>query len=360
MARLQRIPIPPAQRWREFRIRAVPAIVFLVGALVMSHLWKEHVTPSSMLGEAEAPRSIVASHIAGSLRELKVQRFQLVQEGQLLCIVQTAPPELLQARLGRIQAEIEYLQASMEPAADRQRNLLDYEQLRLDWMRERAELAARRVDLQRAQNEHERLQSLHEEKLVSESEFELAEKTYEAIQAEVNEKEELISQLGQSLEEMTDIGAFSQDPASPITAAINAQEKELVLAEAELSPITLRSPMSGIVSHVHRTLGENVTAGEPILTVSATQTDQILGYLPLPSELEPEPGMEVLVSRRSGNRESSMGRILQIGPQVEAITNMALINPNNPVQIGLPIFVSRPPNLPLRPGEVVDLDIQMQ
>ena len=68
--------------------------------------------------------------------------------------------------------------------------------------------------------------------------------------------------------------------------------------------------------------------------------------------------MSVEVRTRGLRRAMSLGKILEVGTQLEPIAP-ALVSPLRTanIELGLPILVSLPPGLKTRPGEIVDLRI---
>ena len=62
------IPVPPAQRWREFRIQLLPYVIFIAVAIVIAALWKRVVAPVNMVGEVPDRKStrLNSSHVSES------------------------------------------------------------------------------------------------------------------------------------------------------------------------------------------------------------------------------------------------------------------------------------------------------
>jgi pyruvate/2-oxoglutarate dehydrogenase complex dihydrolipoamide acyltransferase (E2) component len=132
-------------------------------------------------------------------------------------------------------------------------------------------------------------------------------------------------------------------------------------------PVELLAPFDGVVSVVHRWSGETVQAGEPILTVSQEKPSRVVAFIRQPLQVDARPGMKVEVRSRARTREIGVGEVIRVGAQLEPIFPSML--PRNgasspsggdgraSVENGLPILVSLPANLPLLPGEVVDLRV---
>src|ERR1035437_2196852 len=121
---LKPIPIPPKQRWREFRVAYLPALMFLLLLLVIGWMWTRYVQPSTIIGEVETVRANVISIAAGTVQELKVDRLQSVTNGQELAVVTLLDPDQINAELGAIEADLRLMKARMD--LDKTRNLDAY------------------------------------------------------------------------------------------------------------------------------------------------------------------------------------------------------------------------------------------
>ena len=53
MSDLPVIPTPPGQRWREFRVIFVPPIVFVGTLLAIFLVWKDYVSPPTLIGQVD-------------------------------------------------------------------------------------------------------------------------------------------------------------------------------------------------------------------------------------------------------------------------------------------------------------------
>ena len=358
------IPTPLAQRWREFRFRFVPILVFLGVLLVLTVMWRQYVSPPMLVGQVEPITAYVTSPKPGTLAQLNLARMQRVKAGDPVAQVITTDPKVLTSSLAVIQAEIQLLRVNLQPIIDQQRYAINYDRIRLDWLSQRVDLATARVKLQLAENDLRRTSELFKDKIVSEKVFDQMKTARDKFAAEVEERAKLVAELEANLESLKlrdDSTGSAQKPPSPqdvLPASIAVQEEKLRLTEAELSPLTLRAPIDGIVSVINHRSGEAITVGEPVVTLSGLSADRIVGYIRQPIVVEPAIGMSVEVRARSLKRAIGRGKIIQVGTQMETI-DPALLPPSNfrtPV-LGLPVLVSLPPELKLLPGEVVDLAI---
>jgi len=358
MSASARIPVPFGQRLRAARLRLVPAIVFAAALAAIAFMWKGYVAAPTLVGQAEPLQANVSCYKPGLLAELTVTRFQKVKAGDAVGQVLITDPKILASSLAVAQAEIEMLRITMKPTTTQQRAAMNYDQLRLDWMKQRAQLAMARVNLQLAVSEFHRTEELFKEKIVSARIFDQAKAAQERSQSEVEELARLVEEQGQNFKELqlTNTLELSKITDDSLRAAITLQESKLRLTEAELSPIILKAPVDGTVSLIYRRAGEAISAGEPIVAIAALNSIRIVGYLRPPIMNEPRIGTRVQVRTRGPRREVSSGTIIEVGAQLEPV-NPVLLGPAKfaNVELGLPIGVSMPPVLKIRPGELVDL-----
>ncbi len=341
-------------------MRALPVLAFLGASSLCVILWRmDHGVPV-LAGEVEAVLANVASPEAGALVQLKVDRFQPVLAGEPIAMVQSVRPEVLSNQLAAVRANIELLKASMDPVVGRYRAGLDYERLRLDGMQQQVELAAARARLFYEESQLERTQELFRQNtnILSQDQLDIATRDRDSLRDEVRQREQLVaayaamaSRLGLPRE------LIQVDPElDPLRAAIAVEEQQLKVVEAEMGPLVLRAPISGMVSQVYRRIGETVVAGEPIVTIAATTSERILAYVRQPVAQEPRVGMEVEVRTRTRPRQVGLGRVTHVGSKMEMFTAPLRVRGFDQSQErGLPFHVSLPKGLSVHPGELVDL-----
>jgi len=341
-------------------MRLLPVLAFCAALVGMAYLWKDYVAAPTLTGQAEPYSANVSCYKPGMLAQLDVARFQKVKMGDPVGQVLVTDPKILASSLSVIQAEIETLRVGLQPIAAQQRTAMDYSQLRLDWMRQRAQLAMARVNFQLAESDFQRMSELYKDKIISQRAYEQAKASQERTRGEVQELSRLVDEQKQNFSglQMTNSLELSSITDASLRAAIAVQESKLRLTEAELSPITLRAPVDGMVSLVYHRSGEAVTAGEPIVTISAFNSVRIVGYLRPPIISEPKVGARVEVRTRGAQQQVGVATILEVGSQMEAVApalqGMMKIAT---IDLGLPIGVSLPSNLKIRPGELVDLTL---
>ncbi len=357
--KMDKIPIPPSQRWREIRIRVIPLVIFVIVAGVVAMLWKDRVDATTMVGQVVGQQAEVRSPRSGSLAELHVNAFDSVSAGDQLGRVITTDPKIVETELAVILAEIELIRLSMDPFADQQRNLLNYESMQMDLMENRARLGIARIREQQAEREYNRVQRLYDDGLTSEEALDRAETAYWALQEEVSTIENLVQRLDSRLDDMDMDELLEQwKENDPKAAAIEVQRRNIDRITAEMMPVALHAPVSGQVAAVHKMNGEYVDQGDPVLMIHAPRPDHIRAHLKHPVSINPEPGMEVLVRRQNRHREEAIMEIAEVGVQLESVEERATLFPDWPIEsLGLPIRIAITNELDLIPGEVVDMSI---
>jgi multidrug resistance efflux pump len=354
--RLPPIPTPSSQLWRQLRLQYLPVLMFVAGIAAAAMLWTRWVAPPTLIGEAEAIRTELRAGQSGLLSDLNADMLQPVKAGQAIGRVILNDPKLLDASLGVIRAEIEVLRTTTD---------MNFERLRLDWMSKRVELVSLQSELHQAEATLARVIALHKINLVTDEQFDQAKNARDAVEARLKAHAELVRRLEPDLQPLETAGnrTIPTAAAEGLQAAVKQKEAQLRLIEAQLSPVPLISPIDGVITQLYRRSGENVTSGEPILQISATRTDRIVGFLRQPLPLEPKAGMEVEVRTRTFLRRVGISRVAQVGEQLEPISPTLLAAMRLPVtaiptDVGLRVHVIPPPELGLRPGEQVDLIIK--
>jgi multidrug resistance efflux pump len=358
MDTLPPIPTPVAQRWREFRIRVLPLFFFVIVALAVTFLWREVAVPPTLaVGFVETNGATVSVPIGGLLAELNVKRFQQVKAGDQICKLIIKDPKVLEAELAVIKADIDMIKIAMTPIVDEERARLAYYQLKLNVMQERGIYATESIQLRQAKEEFRGALQMLKDNAISTNAFEQVKTRMDTLQASVEQREKLLLNGEEDLKKFTFSESGPTNAQTPIAAAIGVEAAKIKQIEAASNPILLLAPIDGMVMNISRHTGENLRVGETVLTISSTQSEQIIGYVRQPMSVQPKVGMAVQVRARTPKRLTAPATVVQVGAQMEAFSAAMIPNAANQRQSewGLPIQVSLPPALKLVPGELVDL-----
>lgn len=355
------IPIPLSQWLKEIRVRVVPILVFIICGIIVGVNWTTRVATPDFMGIVYSDKAQLRAPMAGKLADLYIEPFSVVEEGEVLGRLVVADPSVIQAQLAVINAQIEYLRNSREPEIDMERNILNYEGMKMDVMQERIDLASLKIRKQRAQQVYNRVEKLWAANLTSDDEYEQAKSNLELLESEVAEKEVLIDQISDRLENLEVVLFSDQTTTNPTIAAINVQAERLRLIEAELMPREITAPISGVVKMIHKRNGVVVTPGDLIAEIETRDPNFIIGYVRQPFFVTPEVGMEVEVRSRRSGRPYFASEISDLGGHISYIDTL-LLRPGVNFETGLPVKIAlnKDVDITFTPGEVVDLILKPQ
>lgn len=356
------IPTPARQRWREFRIRFLPMVVFLCTMAGIAHLWRHFVSPPTLIGQVEPLLTQVRTRDAGTISNLFVSRFQAVRAGDVIAAVLVTDLRRFDTELQTLRGEISVAQLELSTLVDRERLAFNYQDLQNEYMRRQTELQIARAELPHAEFDVNLSSNLLREKVVSEFDYRRYLSIHDSLKAQIQHLTEDVDQIQAKLEQSKVIGDLGAKPetARAIGARLSSLREQLArLISLGNEPLLLRAPIDGIVTSVFHHAGEAVMAGESVVSISAPYGERIVGYLHQPYWIQPKAGMTVHIRTRSGRRLEAESQISGVGASFEVITNAAFIRPNAPHELGLPLAFTIPPSLraELRPGEIVDVTV---
>jgi len=349
--KLPPIPTPVTQRWREFKIRVIPFVAFIVALAGIIYLWRNHVQPVDVIGSVETNVVNVTCLQDGVVAELNVERFQTISAGQVIATISKTDPELIKAQIASVQADLEVLRARLK--VDEIRTRQDFQSTKQKLQTFLLDQAIEEPNLILYSNDFVRAKQEFDGKLISDAAFDQARNRYEKALASIHQRESLIAEYQQMVKDLSPKG--QPDEPDPIDIALLAKARELQLM---LEPTTLRAPIAGMISLVHHLPGERVLRGMPIVSISDPTSKRIVGYVRQPVMRVPTTNDIVRIVTRSQPRQIADGLLLRVGAQMEPIPPPLFAPDNKRIEVGLPILVSIPDGIQLLPGEQVNLFIQ--
>ena len=357
------IPTPPGQKWREFRIRFLPLIVFACTVGSIFYIWREHVTPPNLVAHVEPIQTYVRVGDNCIVTNLLVEIYQPVRKGDTIAEVIITDSRRLDADFQMLRSQLSLVQLELGALIDRDRLSLDYYGMRNDYQTEVRLLKEAQAELPQAQYNVNLASNLLGSGLVSEFDYQTYLSRFALLKADIDHLTQSIAEFEKSLERLKAVGEHTIQTNN--TAALrqllaDLEKRRKNLESVSDTPVILTSPIDGIVTGVHARPGESVVGGEPLVTISAAESDRIVGYMRQPLAIQPQNGMPCEIRTRSWKRLKSEGVITAVGAQFETITNLSLLRPDQMPDIGLPVSISMPAELKshLRPGEVVDVIVR--
>jgi len=205
-----------------------------------------------------------------------------------------------------------------------------------------------------ATNKLKRSMKLVNDQVETQEVLDIAQAEFDRLQAEIVSRTDSIAKIESVLKTIMD-GTQTAGNDAYINEAIKAKEDEL---EATLKPSDIRAPMDGVISAIFHRAQERVVRGAPILTIAATTSERILGYIRQPVQKIPTESDVVVVHTRTQRRQMGEGQILKVGAQYERINPALISTDSNRFELGLPILISLPKGMNVSPGEFLDLSIR--
>ena len=309
-----------------------------------------------MVGKAIATKADLISPVSGRIILLETSRFQSVTEGDVLAVIE---PIGVKTQLDSLKLEIDIIRSRIDPIAEKKRNAVSYFRLRLEWLQQRVSLASSKVNLQRAENELTRDKKLFDQELISADRYDQSLKNVDALKAAVAEATNMVNELGTALDGLQTLDALNQTDQldEQLKMAIQAQEEHFRRIEQISKPYTLVAPISGKVSSIDRVRGETVMNGDRVLAITSEEPTQLIAYLKAPVAIPLESGTPVRLQTRGKNKRTATSQIEGISPAWEPLSQSA-DTPNAgefSLNLGLPILLTIPSDLKIRPGELVDI-----
>jgi multidrug resistance efflux pump len=141
---------------------------------------------------------------------------------------------------------------------------------------------------------------------------------------------------------------------SPLREQISLQQARIEQLHLQIASMVISAPISGEIAGIYHWPGAAVQAGQPIVTIAATDALYLVSYIRPQQRLRPEIGMKVRLRTRHPGSPAFESQIETVGPQVEPVPPQQLADPALP-EWGLPVRIPVPQEMNVRPGEVLDI-----
>jgi len=379
----------------DLRIHLLPFVVWVGAIACVVVLFSHRSRRYEVLGIAQGPIHQLAATCDGRLKNIGVELFDEVKQGQVLAVIDGVldnerPRPELDAELAVLRAQMAQLAAESKVA--RATYMAQVNNRVSDWTAARRPFATNvsdgrlRVLELTAAVETDRLAlrqlDLDIKRFVLEGRVDandVAIYDLQKMRAQKSAVEQRMASNGSLLEQANaDLAlaierekAFAQggpDEAGADQAAEDALNKQTEVLARQMDEVLvrldsltrresveLRAPFDGVVSLVQHTAGEAILAGEPILTIAKKEPDNIVAYATerQVSRVRENTVVQLIDRNRIPNLMVD-SQVAYVGPTVEQMPARLWRNPNMP-QWGRPVLVKIPPDLKLVPGAVVGI-----
>lgn len=375
------VPIPFSARWRDFRTRQLPIVVWIAAALGAVFIaGRQHGTRTILPAIVQTREAMIASPEHGVVTSLMVALHQEVRRGDVIAVMDDrallADVQAIRAELARRSADLatarlgilwEDAQLERDRLQTLRRLALDAEQARLDVLDREANLQVLNVQLEGLTARLVRLDRMLEQGVVDPAEHDLVTYEKKAIEARIREETGALASARAlsdnatarraELEEALGAQAREIDEwLEPWREVIAAQESLLSAQEERRERLVLRAPTDGRITFLAASAGETVLAGIPIATVTASAGIRIVAYA-AESQLDfIAPGAEIEIQTRRSPRQVIRTRIESTSSRIEELPPRLWPHPMMP-QYGMPLLVEETPGVSFVPGEVLQVRV---
>lgn len=376
----------------------LPVLVFCGCVLAASYLWDRHMGGRTIPGEV-ADRPIDIGEVVdrpidiipltdGRLVDLphgKIWReLDEVQEGNLLvkldpgptyATLRTMKSEVLKLRADLAAAKVSILTEQADrlddQAVETRRLAVNVADLKLEVLDRQTRLESNRIQRDEYQKKVVILRKLVADGVENEYTLADAELVHKTLVEQVKQedvalkearatRETAIARHAEHLKKLKNkSGGVDEALAAhldPIAKAITTQNLLIEELEDQISRLEICSTCPGKIVAIMRRPGQNVRAGEIVMTVAPLSSKHVISYIPEDRDVTATVGDEVKIKVRSGPGRIVLAKIDSVGPRVELIPLHHLRDPNIP-QWGVPIRIEIPDKvaLTLKPGQLVDV-----
>ncbi len=357
---------------------ALPVVSFSACLLLTLWLWQQQGELPNAVGEVEAVRIDVAVGSDGVLVPLPRGQWTLFDRVEANAVIARLDDQPVRAEMATLMAELARLRSKLAAAAEqiqldesgRDRNhWREYRRLawqsqeyRLDVLDRRAAIETDRIEQMRLDRDLAFLEAVHGKGAVTDMQISDQRLQRDEVRKRIEKNEQSLAEAQRQCDDTaTALRDYPDMHTANITKLLQPLEAAIVVGERRLDELrvridglAIRSPISGTICAIHKWPGQKLRAGDPVITVAADYGRYILSYVRQGQRIQPTVGMPVELRIRGSIGHPVATLVKRIGPQVEPVPPHQLRDASRP-EWGLPVFILTPPELPLRPGELVDI-----
>ena len=387
-AGLPRIKTPIVQRWHRFRLQVLPILFFVFTIGITLWLWDRQARRGNSIAAVEIQRVDVTSPSSGRLialskvrdgQQVPLEQFDRVTAGE---VIGRFDDTLLRKRLETLQAQLSVARSQVFAAGAQmaqdlmternqyQQNKADHavrkSQLQIDILNYDIAISVNRIEVKRIDSLRESRIKLNEGRTepyvpleeIRQLNFE-KQKAQETIESNQRAKQD-------ALAELKTLGEFPEGPSTetwrktwikvrePLEKQLAVWQAEIAEIDAQIETLEVVAPIDGTVALIYGAVDQNIQAGAPIVTIASDEGRYLVAYIRRRQRLRATEGMKVTIRTRHPGSAPVEAIVQTVGSQVEPVPAHQLNDPGKP-EWGVPVRLSMPESLSLRPGEIVDV-----
>lgn len=306
------------RRAQRVLVGVLPTIVWLGALIAVAVLeWRTHQT-SLVTGYGESPPIVLAHSEPGCVRTVYVRLFDMVRTGQMLVSLDDTEERIL---LGQVEKDLERLRADVLATATRMRFesartavdvqdvtrqfATDRETTRIDYLSQLVLDAKDRVQARWFAAEAEIVRGLCEAGSASPRELNEIEAAVESLRVAIEQNTDVIARKRAAFEESDrrwaeylrhePVESELETALAPLRLAADVRQRDVENLVRRIDQHLLRAPVDGQVTLLTVQDGDSVTAGAPLVEITAPSTNRVVAYIPETSVATIANGMRVTV-----------------------------------------------------------------
>jgi len=291
------------RRWRRPLVSAVPVLVWIGAILAAVQVYRMQGAPSIVTGHVIDAPVTLAHFEPGVVREVLVELYDSVQEGQMIVAMDDEEERTqlaaIEEDLKRLRGEVDAERARLQVEAavpttgdpDRVRQLaVDRESAHLDYLGQLMVNAKDRLERHWAGVECEIMKSLAQKEGSPPPELDAAGTHHPPRQEVVADNASLLQRAKEAFEQSDLRWArllrqeSMSTPEDPVLAslrlAVDARRRDLEETIRRIDTHVHRAPIDGQIIRLDVRAGDHLPAGAPLAVISPTTAHEVVAYLP--------------------------------------------------------------------------------
>ncbi|MBI1337544.1 MAG: HlyD family efflux transporter periplasmic adaptor subunit [Phycisphaera sp.] len=265
----------PKGRW------FVGGVIIVVALFITYEVWTAYFRYRAM-GVVEAQVLNLSPRVDGVIEGLYAAEGEHVKKGQLLAKVtnvdlqyryEAATDELKIAKANLLAAAAQLKWQSARYADNFGEASTDYYDL---WSR----LEQEKSNLQQAQIELDRISDVYKASAATYREMELLKNRRDGLTQRVEKLTQAVEEARKRVDNAKALSESDPDALAPLNARIETLNSELVRLRQQLAQTDILSPVEGTVIHHLKLAGERADPTQPLMTLEAQQTTEVVLYVP--------------------------------------------------------------------------------
>ncbi|MDD3364538.1 MAG: HlyD family secretion protein [Syntrophomonas sp.] len=309
-------------------IKIVVLLAVLLGGMVGGYIWWNNLRTSISTDNAKVVGDIVdiSPKVAGRLEELSVQEGAYVEAGQIVAVLDNAQYKI---NLNQAKASLDISKANYDKLPDDLKSTqATVEKSRNNILTSQAQVKSSEVAVADAKRNLAQNESLFQNESISKEVLETSRSSYAKAQATLEASQATVMANQAALQEsQAKMDSLDKTGAAIYLAQLEQAQATYDNAQLALTNSIIKAPISGTVVRLALQVGENVSPGQTIITISNLDTTWISANIEEDKSSRVKVGQDVDVKIDSFPGILFAGKVSELGGATQS--TFALISSEN-------------------------------